>query len=603
MLKKLQNIIFPTDEKLQAHWDLYYSGPRCVVDENSNRLWLPAGVAVGFATYLNGFSLEKWKRYTPLQSVELRITLQGKCCVQLVGYSLNPSLPERREILRKDCDFAQPQELCLPYPDESKDQMLAFELLPYENCMLYGGAFYGEYQPEAERQVVLSLATTTCRKEEFITHNVQLLKQELLCEGSDLRDNLYVHVVDNGRTLDPKSMNGYHVTVHPNKNTGGSGGYARGMIESLHQTPKATHVLLMDDDVLVLPESIRRTYVLLTLSKPEYYDSFVSGAMLEYGAMNMQHEDVGTVTTGGDWRPARERRDQTKLANVLKTDMEILPMDCPYAGWWYCCIPVESIEKNGLPLPLFIRCDDLEYSQRCKPAHFLTMTGICIWHMGFGYKYNVSMDHYQRFRNMLIARATTNTFTVMDIMARLRMEYRSQMLEFAYNGSEIILRALEDYMKGPEFIMEDQGEKILKENSKLNERMKPIESFGMEVRIEDVYRNPTRKLLDTLLYRLTYNGHRFWPKAWLKKQPGIIGGDTSYQPEQQVLRQKLLAVNVYDRTANLRVQDRKRYRTIQKRYRMDLLKYALNHKKIEARYAAARNYLTSEKFWRKYLEL
>lgn len=603
MLKKLQNIIFPTDEKLQAHWDLYYSGPRCVVDENSNRLWLPAGVAVGFATYLNGFSLEKWKRYTPLQSVELRITLQGKCCVQLVGYSLNPSLPERREILRKDCDFAQPQELCLPYPDESKDQILAFELLPYENCMLYGGAFYGEYQPEAERQVVLSLATTTCRKEEFITHNVQLLKQELLCEGSDLRDNLYVHVVDNGRTLDPKSMDGYHVTVHPNKNTGGSGGYARGMIESLHQDPKATHVLLMDDDVLVLPESIRRTYVLLTLSKPEYYDSFVSGAMLEYGAMNMQHEDVGTFTSNCDWRPARTRQDQTDLTCVLKTNMELLPLENPYAAWWFCCIPIETIEKKGLPLPFFIRCDDLEYSMRCRPSHIMTMTGIGIWHMGFQNKYNVSMDHYQRFRNMLMARAITKTFGNVDIIARLKMEYREQLLEYAYNGAEIILRALEDYMRGPEFIMQDLGEVILKENAAMNEKMKPVESFGIEVRLEDVYRNPPRKPLHTLIYRLTYNGHRFWPKSMLRKKPGVIGFDLSYQPEVQYLRKKLLAVNVYDRTANMRVQDRKRYRALQRRYRKDLTQYTMRHKEIENQYAAMRNYLISEEFWRKYLEL
>lgn len=603
MKRKLQNVIFPADEKLKYHWNLFYSGPSCVRDKTNTKLQIPSGIVIGFATYLNGFSLEKWKRYTPLTGVELQLLAEGHFRLELVGFSLNPTLPERHELYTQEYNFTQPQKICVPFPTDAKDQLLAFEIHPYSESVLHWGAYYGLFPEGSERDVVLSLATTTCRKEDFITHNVQLLKKELLCEGSDLRENLYVHVVDNGRTLDPKSMNGYHVTVHPNKNTGGSGGYARGMIESLHQTPKATHVLLMDDDVLVLPESIRRTYMLLKLVKPEYYDSFVSGAMLEYGAMNIQHEDVGTVTDGGDWRPARERRNLYKLSNVLKNNMEILPMDCPYAGWWYCCIPAATIEKNGLPLPLFIRCDDLEYSQRCKPAHFLTMTGICIWHMGFGYKYNVSMDHYQRFRNMLIAHATTNTFSIMDIMARLKMEYRSQLLEFAYNGSEIILRALEDYMKGPEFIMQDQGEKILKENSKLNEKMKPIEEFGIEVRLEDVYRNPSRKLLDTLIYRLTYNGHRFWPKAWLKKTPGIIGGDTSYQPEQQVLRKKLLAVNTYDRTANMRVQDRKRYRAIQRRYRKDLIVYAMRHKKIEERYAAAREYLTSEKFWRKYLEL
>lgn len=71
------------------------------------------------------------------------------------------------------------------------------------------------------------------------------------------------------------------------------------MLESLIQTPKATHVLLMDDDVLILPESIKRTYALLKVLKPLYHNCFVSGAMLYYENMSTQHEDIGTVTTEG----------------------------------------------------------------------------------------------------------------------------------------------------------------------------------------------------------------------------------------------------------------------------------------------------------------
>lgn len=55
-----------------------------------------------------------------------------------------------------------------------------------------------------------------------------------------------------------------HIYYHRNKNVGGSGGFTRGMIESIRQKPKATHVLLMDDDVVVLSESIKRTYCVFT---------------------------------------------------------------------------------------------------------------------------------------------------------------------------------------------------------------------------------------------------------------------------------------------------------------------------------------------------
>lgn len=82
-----------------------------------------------------------------------------------------------------------------------------------------------------------------------------------------------------------------------------------------------------------------------------------------------------------------------------------------------------------------------------------------------------------------------------------------------------------------------------------------------------------------------------------------IGFDWSYQPQVQSLRKQLLAVNVFDRTANLRKQDRAKFRELQKRYRKDIWSYALKHKKIEQKYREAKYYMISEEFWKKYLEL
>ena len=73
MKRKLQHVIFPADEKLKYHWKLFYSGPSCVLDKTDTKLQIPSGMVIGFATYLNGFSLEKWKRYTPLTGVELQL--------------------------------------------------------------------------------------------------------------------------------------------------------------------------------------------------------------------------------------------------------------------------------------------------------------------------------------------------------------------------------------------------------------------------------------------------------------------------------------------------------------------------------------------------
>ena len=600
----LQKILFPKDEKLQVHWGLFYRAPRLVMNSEYTELHLPSGMTIDFATYLNGFSIQKWRLYSDIKKLKLKIKISGSGVINAIGYHLNPTMPDRHEFSTQDYNFTEPTEIELDFPVDTAEQLLSFEILPTENTIVYGGAFYGEFEDSSVRDVTLCLATTTCKKEPFIKKNVQLIKNELLCEDSEIRDNFYVHVVDNGRTLSKEEIEGFHVTLHPNKNVGGSGGFTRGMIESMHQAPGATHVLLMDDDVLVLPESIRRTYTLLTVLKDEWKEAFISGAMLEFGAMNIQHEDIGTVNEEHDgWTPARPIFDQCRLECVLNVNSELGIKKNIYAAWWYCCIPVSQIKKNNLPLPIFIRCDDVEYGLRCK-TKIISMAGFCVWHLGFANKYSVNMDFYQYFRNVLITTSVTKIpFDKNKTLICFKKRFYKQLLEFYYNGAEVLLLALEDYMKGPSFIEQDLGEKLLKEHSAYNEKLKPLSEFDTEVRLERVYNNPPLKKIENFFYYGTLNFHFFVPSFLLKKKVGVIGFDWSYQPGMQFRRKSLLAVNPFDRTANIRIQDRKRCRKLLRRFFWDLFKYRLCHKKIEKQYAAKREWLTSEEFWKEYLEI
>ena len=598
----LQKILFPKDERLQIHWGLFYRAPRLSLSADCKRLYIPSGVSVDFATYLNGFSIQKWGLYSDLKNVTLNITAKGHFLLKAVGYHLNPVMPDRVEFSSTEYNFSEDRQIALSFPDDTKEQLFSFEIIPFSDCEISNGAFYADFEDSSVRGIRLCLATTTMKKEEFIKKNVRLLKEELLSETSEIRDNFFVHVVDNGRTLQKEEIEGFHVTLHPNKNVGGSGGFARGMIESMHQTPEATHVLLMDDDVLVLPESIRRTYTLLTVLKTEWQDAFISGAMLEFGAMNIQHEDIGTVDSTSNYRPSVADIRLDWLENVIKINEELAYIRNPYAAWWYCCIPISLIKKNGLPLPLFIRVDDSEYSLRCRPK-FVKMSGVCIWHMGFAGKYNFSIEFYQNLRNMLIAKSVTHVMHDANTIGRLKRLFCQQILEYQYNGAEILLLALEDYMKGPAFIEQDLGEKLLKEHSVFNEKLKPLSEFDTEVRLERVYDNPPLNKIQKLFYRLTINFQLFIPKFFLKKETAVIGFDWSYQSGAQYRRKTLLAVNIFDRTANLRVQDGKRCRKLLRRFFWDLLKYKFCHKKIERDYAAKREWLTSEKFWKGYLEI
>lgn len=607
---ELQKIIFPSDERLYAHWQLFYRGVRLVSDRKGGMLRLVDGAVTDFATYLNGFSIQKWSLYTNLKSLTLRLKVQGECEIHAVGYRLVPAKPETKEaktfgkpdrhefsslyISESDAKIVE-----IPFPVDTDEQLLSFEIHPYRNCVLYGGSFYGAFDDSAVRDITLCLATTTCRKEEFIQKNVSLLKKELLSEQSDIRDHFFVHVVDNGRTLSKEEIEGFHVVLHPNKNVGGSGGFARGMMESMHQSPEATHVLLMDDDVLVLPESIRRTYTLLRVLKEEWREAFISGAMLEFGAMNIQHEDIGTVVSGGRNIPAKPRFDQEILDDVLMSDMEIPQGKWLYAAWWYCCIPVTQIKRNGLPLPLFVRGDDIEYGLRCRPG-FISMAGVCVWHQGFESKFNVSTDFYQSLRNKLIARAVT-AVPLYGVMGDLKERFIAALLSYYYGAAEVMLLALEDFMKGPSFIEQSDGERLLKDRSSYNEKLVSLSQIDMPVRLDHVYEQSSLSVLKRIPYRLTLNFQRWWPESQGAGGPAVIPFNSFSRHSVQFRHGKLLAVNPFERTASLRVQDRKRCRELVKRFHKDMSLYRRNRKRLEQEYSSKREWLTRETFWKQYL--
>ena len=430
MEKKLQSLIFPDNEKVQTQWGIYYRGSRCVLGYENAKISIPAFETIDFATYCNGFSYKKWKTYTNLGALKLYISMKGKFRIKLVGYEYHGLQPERYSYGTYNYELDEQTTICIKYP-ECTQQTVSFEIYPYSECQLYDGYYTGEYTEMDVRSVELAVATTTCFKEDYITHNMELLKHEILECSDEISKHFHIHVIDNGRTLDPEKYNCARLTVHPNKNAGGSGGFARGMIEAIHQEPRATHVLLMDDDVIVLPESLKRTFSLLSLLKPEYQEHFIAGSMLAIEDMCIMHEDIGTIRKNGEVCPLHRDINVTDLVYVLKMEEEHPPIKNEFAAWWYCCIPIDAIKKYGLPLPIFIRGDDIEYGLRCHPG-FITMNGICLWHMGFTNKFNPAIDIYQVYRNMLVIQATSGICKDIVFFNWMKRIYRQMIMEFNY---------------------------------------------------------------------------------------------------------------------------------------------------------------------------
>lgn len=599
---QLQNVLFSNDERLDEHVEMFYRGTRPAYDTGKKCIVIGAGLVTDFCTYFNCISLLKWKTYTFAEKLILRLRIQGNLEIVLTGFEKKEHQYVRKILARKKYFAEEPQDVEIVYPDNHL-MLAGFEVHTMGLSMIYGGEYGTEVEEEQIRPLSLHLVTTTFKKEEYILSNIALLKESILRGQDALAEHLWIHVVDNGRTLSPEDLEEEHVMVHPNLNVGGAGGFTRGMIEAFAHREKPTHVLLMDDDVKILPESIRRTYQLLGIIRPEYENYFISGAMLQYERMNWMHEDVGYVhSENGQYGPLKRPVDTTIMEDILRCEEFISQTQNGYAGWWYCCIPASVISMKNLPLPVFVRGDDVEYSLR-NHARFITMCGICIWHMGFTNKFSGSMELYQVHRNSLMLQAVSGVCRNVDFMERIRKLVRVELLRFDYDGAELLLDAVEDYMKGYRFFMKNQGEKLLKEKTAKNEKMIPLSEIeNAPENVWCVYEKAERSATEVFLYRLTYNGH-FWPQKLLKKEPGICAYDWFYVPHHYFFRRKLLVINPHFHTGAWREIDRKRFLKLFLRQKKLWLRYKRIHEKLEQDYRRHKDLLTSEKFWRRYLQL
>ncbi|NCY09635.1 MAG: glycosyltransferase [Actinobacteria bacterium] len=108
--------------------------------------------------------------------------------------------------------------------------------------------------------VRLSLSITTFNRQQYVVPTVRRVLD--LVRASDvLRGRVRVLVVDNASNLDLAVAAGDDLTVVPNRNLGGAGGFARGLMH-LRAAKWATHVLFMDDDISLETEALVRTVAL-----------------------------------------------------------------------------------------------------------------------------------------------------------------------------------------------------------------------------------------------------------------------------------------------------------------------------------------------------
>lgn len=590
--------------------ELFYRSDNPIV-RDGDVYRLAADSTYDFCTYFNMLSIAKWKQYTNVIDFYLHLDIEGSFTLTLFAFGADGA---KTELIEKN-HIAQAGALDIRLP-QTDACLVGMSITTKGECAIAHAAFAGDTSRIAANDVRLAVAMTTFNNERYILPNIALFAS--LFEGDDeLARNLAVNIVDNGRSVDsgiiPESAQG-HITIFPNDNAGGAGGFCRGMMESLASEFDPTHVLLMDDDVSISPESFRRTFMLLKLRKKEYRDACINGAMLRLEKPFFQSEDVAFVRFPGVYGSIKRGFDLTKTTEIAESESTSVEVKNAYGAWWYCCMPASLIAKKGLPLPVFVRCDDVEYGVRLQ-TRYMTLAGICVWHAGFEGRFKGSVDHYQYVRNFMIMNSIHRACPERLFMLRTKQTFWREISSLCYGNAELILDALEDYLAGPEFLMKADGAAIMKANAARNERFVPRSEVEEELDLQlssllhprSIAINNNLPTYGNKLTRITmawdFNPHKL-RDSQLTETPVVLSYNNLSVLDKNTQRSRIvIAYNPEEDTAAIRRMDRARYEEIIERKNAIVKRLKKEGAAVKKAWGDAFPYLTSQPFWRGYLHL
>lgn len=403
-------------------------------------------------SYFNSFSYSKWDKYTDISSVGLKVNIKGKATLYLVrsilcGENVLDSIVDSVSI---DTHDVVTESLRFDFSKEQFEGIVYLKIVAKETVEFYDAYYYTETDIEPKK-INMAIVMCTYKRERYLFNNIRAIKQFKNRHPNDTEFEMFV--VDNGRTIEKNNFAEKYLHLIPNKNTGGAGGFTRGIIESLKNNI-FTHTILMDDDVLFDPDILERTSAFLAFVKKEYSNYFLGGATLRMDIQNIQLES-GAIWNNNILINLKRGLQLDQKFSLLSNEIE---ESKSYTSWVYCCIPRGALDEDDLPLPLFVRGDDMEFGLRHRQG-IISLNGIGVWHAPVDGRYSYSMNYYIT-RNTLILNALYDSqYTVQKAIRQLTNDVRREISFFRYENVDLLLQAYEDFLGGVDFFLHTDGEK------------------------------------------------------------------------------------------------------------------------------------------------
>ena len=492
---------------------------------------------VDLCTYFNSFSYGKWLKYTNVTDLSFFIKFKGSIRVSF------EYLYEESEVNSKNGFTVNLQSDGKEYKSfelqslNSKPDIIGFKIEALTDSVIYDFGYLTN--APVTQKVKIGIGITTFKREKDCIAASKRLATAI--GNSDFyKDKISVTVVDNGQTI-TEDMIPKSVTLIPNRNLGGSGGFTRNLVH-YKDLGDYTHCLFMDDDASCYGESIFRTYQLLAHTK--FSNLAVSGAMFSANVKFLQWENGAWFD--GCCHPLHCHFDMRNKEMLLKNELE----DCDkptYGAWWFFAFPIKHV--THYVFPFFVRGDDVQFSY-INDFTIARMNGICTWQEDFKLKEG-PMTFYLDIRShlmhhILLKHLKTSPVKLMGFIYKFFM--RTFINGYFYDTANIVNLAIKHVMLGPKYWEENletvELRKLVKSLTKLEAPSK--EGFDL-TKLPYASVNLKTKILPSSLRKYSLNGHLL-PNFMFDKKVYKLDKYETVNPNRMYLRKKVVIFNVINQT-------------------------------------------------------
>ncbi|WP_083101498.1 glycosyltransferase family 2 protein [Faucicola atlantae] len=501
----LQRSILP-DPNICDVSKLFYRS-NCYFNLKTKQLIASDREHIDFHTLFNLIPVAHYHNYLGVETVTLTAKYQGRAEISLfanlVGYA------EPKLIAHKIVESADLENNNIIFGDLEIGKISGYLYLVIDTDK--SGFIFKEFSVlcMADRSPAkVGIVSCTFKREKEVLRTIDCIREEIAKDPFTFQ-NTQVYIIDNDEKRNLKFEETDQIHHIANKNLGGAGGFTRGIIETIDQN--LDYVLLCDDDILAFGEIFRRAIVAISLLKDPKMG--LHGAMLELENQHMLHEagEYFDINKRHHINPhyGQNMLDFGSIKHIL-FDTVASSLSANMYGWWFTAFPVKVFKKVGLPLPIFVSGDDLEFSLRAYKQGYscLICPTIAIWHPSH-------MPQHSPMRNYFIMRNRLAYFPLHTTEKKTRKllndiidKTRHLLLTKRYATAESNILALEDFVRAGAWYNEDLSDWLPRFHYLNQDKTQPL--YKNKWTIPVISSHPTKaqnKLKNRALSLLTFNGH------------------------------------------------------------------------------------------------